>query len=146
MCSSDLEEVIRRPIPEELKAAADKAHREMLEELSLHDDELMTILLEEQQPTIDQLRAVIRRLTLAQAITPVLMGTAYKDKGVQEALDAVVRYLPAPPHREKYAIDNSKPAGEDGHHPRVLLSDSNDAPLVCMAFKTVVEKIGRAHV
>lgn len=137
------EDVIRRPIPDELKAAADKARREMLEELSLHDDELMGILLEEQEPSIEQLRDIVRRLTLAQAITPVLMGTAYKDKGVQEALDAVVRYLPAPPHREKHAIDNSKPAGEDGHHPRVLLSDSNDAPLVCMAFKTVVESFGQ---
>ena len=137
------EDVMRRPIPAEFADAAAKARREMLEELSLHDDELMGILLEEQEPSIEQLRAIIRRLTLAQAITPVLMGTAYKDKGVQEALDAVVRYLPAPPDREKYAIDNGQPAGEDGHHPRVLLSDSNDAPLVCMAFKTVVESFGQ---
>lgn len=115
----------------------------MLEELSLHDDELMGILLEEQEPSIEQLRAIIRRLTLAQAITPVLMGTAYKDKGVQEAARRRRSLPPAPPHREKYAIDNSKPAGEDGHHPRVLLSDSNDAPLVCMAFKTVVESFGQ---
>lgn len=136
------EDIIRKAIPDDMKEAADNARREMLEELSLHDDELMAALLEEAEVTIEQVREVIRRATLLQQITPVLMGTAYKDKGVQEALDAVCRYLPCPPNREKYAIDNSK-VGEDGLHPKVLLSDSNDAPLVCMAFKTVVESFGQ---
>ena len=136
-------DVIRRPIPEQYQAAAEKARRDMLEELSLHDDDLMAALLEESEVSVDQIRAVIRRATLAQQIVPVLMGTAYKDKGVQEALDAVVRFLPCPPDRDKYANDYSKPVGEDGKHPRVLLSDSNDAPMVAMAFKTVVESFGQ---
>jgi elongation factor G len=137
------EDIIRGPIPAEYKDAADKARREMLEELSLHDDDLMSLLLEEAEVSIEQIRAVIRKATIAQQITPVLMGSAYKDKGVQEALDAVVRYLPSPPEREKYAIDNSKPVDEHGQHPKILLQDSPDAPLVCMAFKTVVESFGQ---
>ncbi|MFM7059324.1 MAG: elongation factor G [Planctomycetota bacterium] len=137
------EDIVRKPIPEEYKDAAEDARRHMLEELSLHDDDLMAALLEEAEVSIDQVRSVIRKATIAQQITPVLMGTAYKDKGVQEALDAVVRYLPSPPDRQKFAIDNSKPVGEDGQHPKFLLSDSNDAPLVCMAFKTVVESFGQ---
>jgi elongation factor G len=137
------EDIIRKAIPEEYKEAADEARRHMLEELSLHDDDLMAALLEEAEVSIEQIRSVIRRATIAQQITPVLMGTAYKDKGVQEALDAVVRYLPSPPDRQKFAIDNGKPVGEDGQHPKFLLSDSNDAPLVCMAFKTVVESFGQ---
>ena len=120
-----------------------QARREMLEELSLHDDDLMAALLEESEVSVDQIRAIIRRATLAQQIVPVLMGTAFKDKGVQEALDAVVRFLPSPPERDKFANDNSKPVDETGHHPKVLLSDSNDAPLVAMAFKTVVESFGQ---
>jgi len=137
------EDIIRKAIPEEYKEAADEARRHMLEELSLHDDDLMAALLEEAEVSIEQVRSVIRRAAIAQQITPVLMGTAYKDKGVQEALDAVVRYLPSPPDRQKFAIDNGKPVGEDGTHPKFLLSDSNDAPLVCMAFKTVVESFGQ---
>ncbi|HQZ65964.1 MAG TPA: elongation factor G [Planctomycetaceae bacterium] len=137
------DDVIRKPIPEQYKAAADKARREMLEELSLHDDDLMAALLEETEVSVEDIRKVIRRATLAQQIVPVLMGTAFKDKGVQEALDAVVRFLPSPPERDKFANDNSQPVDEHGHHPKVLLSDSNDAPLVAMAFKTVVENFGQ---
>jgi elongation factor G len=137
------DDVVRKPIPEQFKAAADKARREMLEELSLHDDDLMGALLEEAEVSVDQIRAIVRRATIAQQIVPVLMGTAFKDKGVQEALDAVVRFLPSPPERDKFANDNSQPVDEQGHHPKVLLSDSNDAPLVAMAFKTVVESFGQ---
>jgi elongation factor G len=137
------EDIVRKPIPEEYQEAANEARRHMLEELSLHDDDLMAALLEEAEVSIETVRSVIRKATIAQQITPVLMGTAYKDKGVQEALDAVVRYLPSPPNRQKFAIDNSKPVGEDGTHPKFLLSDSSDAPLVCMAFKTVVESFGQ---
>ncbi|MFO1003175.1 MAG: elongation factor G [Planctomycetaceae bacterium] len=137
------DDVVRKPIPAEFKDAAEAARREMLEELSLHDDDLMTALLEEAEVSIEQIRAIIKRATLAQQIVPVLMGTAFKDKGVQEALDAVVRYLPSPPERQKFANDNSKPHDENGQPAKVLLSDSNDAPVVAMAFKTVVESFGQ---
>jgi elongation factor G len=136
-------DVIRKPIPDEYKDAAETARRDMLEELSLHDDDLMSALLEEAEVSIEQIRAIIKRATLAQQIVPVLMGTAVKDKGVQEALDAVVRYLPAPTERQKFANDNSKPIDETGHHPKVLLTDSNEDPVVAMAFKTVVESFGQ---
>jgi elongation factor G len=137
------EDVIRKEIPEEFREEAAEARQFMLEQLSLHDDDLMAALLEEQEVPVDQVRAIIRKATLAQQITPVLMGTAYKNKGVQEALDAVGYYLPCPTDRDKFAIDNSAPVNEEGRHPMVELSDSTDEPLVCMAFKTVVETFGQ---
>lgn len=137
------EDIVRKEIPAEYKAKAEDARRHMLEELSLHDDELMSALLEESEVSVDQIQKVIRKATLAQQITPVLMGSAYKDKGVQEALDAVVRFLPSPLDREQYAIDNSKPVGEDGQHPKVKLTSDPNAPMVSMAFKTVVESFGQ---
>lgn len=136
-------DVVRKPIPDEFKSKAEDARRHMLEELSLHDDELMSALLEEAEVDIPQIERVIRRATLAQQITPVMMGSAYKDKGVQEALDAVVRYLPSPLDRDQYANDNSQPVGEDGHHPKIKLTSDTDAPMVAMAFKTVVESFGQ---
>ncbi|MFN8707296.1 MAG: GTP-binding protein, partial [Planctomyces sp.] len=83
------EDIVRSPIPDEFKAAAAEGRQVMLEQLSLHDDELMSALLEESDVPNDQIRSIIRRATLAQQITPVLMGSAYKNKGVQLALDAV---------------------------------------------------------
>ena len=140
---SEGETVVRKPIPDELKAAAEEGRQVMLEQLSLHDDELMEALLEEAEVSVDQIRTIVRRATLAQQITPVLMGSAYKNRGVQLALDAITYYLPCPMDRDKTAIDNSKPVGEDGQHPKVVLSDSPDEPLVAMAFKTVVEAFGQ---
>ena len=137
------ETVVRKEIPEQYKAEAEEARHAMLEELSHYCDDLMVALLEEEEVPAEKIRQVIRQATLAQQITPVLMGSAYKNKGVQEALDAVGHYLPCPTDREKYAIDNDAPVGEDGQHPKVLLSDSPDEPLVCMAFKTVVETFGQ---
>ncbi len=137
------EDVVRKEIPEEYQKAAIEGRQVMLEQLSLHDDDLMSALLEEAEIPNEQIRTIIRRATLAQQITPVLMGSAYKNKGVQEALDAITYYLPCPSDRDKYALDNSKPVGADGKHPKVLLSDSPGDPLVAMAFKTVVEAFGQ---
>ncbi|MCV5754757.1 elongation factor G, partial [Escherichia coli] len=68
----------------------------MLETLSLFSDKLMEALLEEREVTAEEIVPLIREATLAQDVTPVMMGTAYKNKGVQELLDAIVAYLPSP--------------------------------------------------
>ncbi|MCA9048599.1 MAG: elongation factor G, partial [Planctomycetaceae bacterium] len=87
----------------------------------------------------------IRAATLAQQITPVLMGSAFKNKNVQQALDAVTRYLPCPTDVEVYANDNSKNAEKDehGNPPKVRLTNDSKDPAVAMAFKTVVEAFGQ---
>ncbi len=144
----DGENIRREEIPADLVERAKAARQEMLETLSMFDDSLMTMLLEEQDIPVDLVRKTIREATLAYQITPVMMGSAYKNKGVQELLDAVTYFLPSPLDREISAMDNEMkhPVGETPADPnwnRVKLRASPDLPLVCMAFKTVVEQYGQ---
>lgn len=144
----DGENIRREDIPEEYLAKAKEARTHMLEQLSLFSDPLMEMLLEDKEPPVEEIRKIIRSATLAQQITPVMMGSAYKNKGVQEALDAVTYYLPCPTDRPMTAIDQSKkPASEeetkDPSWNRVKLEADTKKPLVCMAFKTVVEEYGQ---
>ena len=144
--SGDDGEIVHRDeIPAEFKEAAAAARTEMLEALSQFDDGLMELLLEEGDPSVEQVRQVIRSAVIAHQITPVLMGSAFKNKGVQEALDAVTMYLPCPTEVDVYANDNSKGAvvDADGKPPQVKLSNNDKDPMVAMAFKTVVEAFGQ---
>ncbi len=136
------ETVRREEIPEKFKAEAEAARAEMLETLSLYSDDLMEALLEERDVSEAEVHSLIREATLAREITPVMMGTAFKDKGVQELLDAVCRYLPSPLDRE---IEANVPdeVDEKGDPVKVPLVQDPEAPLVAMAFKTVVETFGQ---
>src|SRR4051794_2200504 len=109
----------------------------MLEALSLVSDEVMELLLEEQEVPLDLIHKTIREGTIAQQICPVLIGSAYKNKGVQLLLDAVNDYLPSPLDREIFAKDNNNGMAE------VPLASDPDAPLVAMAFKLVEEPFGQ---
>ena len=136
------ETVRRAEIPDELKEAAATARGEMLEALSLYSDDLMEALLEEREIPEKDIHKIIREATLASEITPVMMGTAFKDKGVQELLDAVTRYLPSPLDREISAISKDE-MDEEGNGVKVPLDSDDSKPLVAMAFKTVVETFGQ---
>jgi elongation factor G len=83
-------------IPADHAESAREWRDRLIETVAENDDELMELFLEGQEPTEEQLVAAIRRATLASAINPVLCGTAFKNKGVQPLLDAIVAYLPAP--------------------------------------------------
>jgi elongation factor G len=83
-------------IPEDLKAQAKEYHDLLVEAVSESDDHLFTKFVEGQPITVDELRAGIRKATIAQKIFPVICGSAFKNKGVQNLLDAVVDYLPSP--------------------------------------------------
>jgi elongation factor G len=83
-------------IPEELKEQAKLYHDQLVEAVSESDDHLFTKFVEGQAITVDELRAGIRKATIAQKIFPVICGSAFKNKGVQNLLDAVVDYLPSP--------------------------------------------------
>jgi len=131
------DKVRREPIPADLAEQADRARHGLLDTLSLYDDELMEVLLEDQQPPIDQLHEVVRRLTIARDIVPVLMGSAFRNKGVQPLLDAIVEYLPSPLDVVYYARDNDNDAAE------VAITADPAAPLVAMAFKLVEESFGQ---
>ncbi len=120
-------------IPEDLADMAEEYRSELMDTLSLLDEDLMERYLGDEEISTDELKAVIRKGTLAGEIVPILNGTAFKNKGVQPLLDAVVDYLPSP-------ID--LPAVE-GTHPRTEEADSrepnDDAPFSALAFKIMTD-------
>ena len=124
-------------VPEPLRSAAEHARTGMLETLSLYSDELMELLLDEEPVPESMIHDVVRRATIAQEITPVFLGSAYKNKGVQPLLDAVCQYLPSPLDRTVTA-KNLENEGADQ-----LLAADPDAPAVAMAFKIMDEPFGQ---
>lgn len=130
------ETVIEGEIPEDLKDEAEDYRGKMLEALSMYSDEMMELLLSEEEVPKDLVYKVARQAVLAGA-TPVFMGTAYKDKGVQPLLDAVVRYLPSPLERE---IKGKDPKDETR---KIELLPDPERPFVGMAFKIVDDPFGQ---
>jgi elongation factor G len=134
----DKGEIVRTaPIPAELVDAAQAARHTMLEALSMVSDPIMELLLEEKDVPKDLIHATIREATIASQICPVLMGSAYKNKGIQKLLDAVNAYLPSPLDRAIFAKDIDNGMAE------VPLAADPDSPLVAMAFKLVEEQFGQ---
>jgi elongation factor G len=131
------EDVRSEPVPAELVEATDRARQGMLEALSMVSDEIMELLLEEAEVPVELIHKTIRAGTIAQQLCPVMVGSAYRNKGVQPLLDAVCRYLPSPLDREVFAKDNNNGMAE------VPLAADPDAPLVAMAFKLVEESFGQ---
>jgi len=136
------DKVRREPIPEEYKDEADAARMEMLEALSLYDDNLMELLLAEEPVPNEMVQKIIREATLSHEIVPVLVGSAFKNKGVQPLMDAICDYLPCPTEVENFALDNND-VDENGHPKKVKLLPEEKLPVVCMAFKTVMEQFGQ---
>lgn len=134
--------VRRESIPDTLIESASSARALMLESLAMYDEALMATVAADKEPSVDHMRRVIRDATLSREITPVLMGSAYKNVGVQEVLNAIMHYLPAPCERKVSANELSQLA-ENEEQRTVTLTSHADAPVVAMAFKTVVEKFGQ---
>ncbi|QDT04104.1 Elongation factor G [Rubripirellula lacrimiformis] len=124
------------PIPADLQDEAEEKRGEMLEALSMYSDELMEKLLSEDEITKELIYKVTRDAVNAGA-TPVYMGTAFKNKGVQPLLDAVTRYLPSPLDRE---IKGRDPSDEER---RIELLPDSTRPFVGMAFKIVEDPFGQ---
>ncbi len=122
------EEINRGPIPADLLADAEEHREIMLDAISMFDDDLMEAMLEE-SVTEEHIHKAIRSGVLTRELTPVLLGSAYKNKGVQPLLDAVTRYLPAPPDVENTGVDLSNDEAP------VTLDSDFDKPLVVLAFK-----------
>ncbi len=138
------EHVRREEISAEFVHQAKAARYEMLDVLSTYCDDLMLALLEKRDVSVDLVRRAIRDATLAQEITPVMIGSAYHNKGVQELLDGVIHFLPSPRDRNVQANNIVKRQSDQAlGDERVVLSTSADEPLVAMAFKTVVERFGQ---
>jgi elongation factor G len=123
-------------IPEALRGAAEEKRAEMLDAVSMYSDELMEAVLEE-RVTPALIHEAVRKGTLSLALTPVFLGSAYKNKAVQPLLDAVTRYLPSPVEVTNEALDIAK--GEE----KVKLSSSPEAPFVALAFKLEDGRFGQ---
>ena len=122
------EHVVEKNIPEAMLADAEMARETMLDAVSMFSDELMEAILEE-KVTDELVHDAIRVGTLSMDLTPVFLGSAYKNKGVQKLLDAVIRYLPTPMDVENTGVDLS-----NDEEPLKLESDPNK-PMVALAFK-----------
>ena len=116
-------------IPADLLTAARAKREEMIDSVSLFSDALTEAILEEKPISDDLIIDAVRKGTLARKLTPVFMGSAYKNKGVQPLLDAVTRYLPCPADVENMALDR------DHEEAPVLLISDPSLPIVALAFK-----------
>ena len=133
------EKRIAEPIPAALQAAAAEAREKLLDQLSMVSDELLAKLLNEEAIPEQLIWDVVRQATLQQEMVPVLMGSAYKNKGVQDLLDAVERYLPSPLDRGAVV---AKPLGADDTAD-VIINPDPAADLVALTFKLTVETFGQ---
>jgi elongation factor G len=115
-------------IPAHLQADASRAREEMLDAISMFSDELTEAILED-RVTEELIRKAVRQGTLSRQLTPVLLGSAYKNKGVQPLLDAIVHYLPDPTE----VVNEAIPLEGDGD--KLALSADVEAPTVALAFK-----------
>ncbi|PHQ35578.1 elongation factor G [Rhodopirellula bahusiensis] len=130
------EKVVTGEIPADLKDEAEESRVAMLDSLSNYSDEVMELLLSEEEVSKEMIYRVMREAVLNGA-TPVYMGSAYKNKGVQPLLNAVTEYLPSPLDREIYGRD---PSDEEK---KIELSPDADKPFVGMAFKIVEDPFGQ---
>ncbi len=120
-------------IPDEFVDLANEKREELLEAASNFDDELMELILMEEEIPVDMLKAAIRKGTLAGEMNPVFVGSAYKNKGIQEVLDAVVDYLPSP-------LDVGTVEGTDPKNGEVITRDPDPkAPFSALAFKIMTD-------
>ena len=131
------EEIVKSEIPEDLLEEAKTRREELIELLVETDEEIGELFLMEEEPTIDQLKAAIRRQTINKNLVPVFMGSAFKNKGVQTLLDGVTEFLPSPGDVNNIALDTADNEKE------VALTCSATAPLVALAFKLEESRFGQ---
>ena len=128
------EDYVVEEIPADLADQAAEYREKLLETLAEADDAIMEKFLEGEDFTVEEIEAAIRRATLAYKVTPVLTGSAFKNKGVQPMLDAVVAYLPSP--LDVDAVAGHKP----GHEETVIERAPNDSePFAALAFKIATD-------
>jgi elongation factor G len=131
------EKVREEAIPAALAKEAAAARSHMLEALSMYSDKLMEMLLSEEEVSEELIHDIIRQAVIEQEFTPVYLGTAYRNKGVQPLLDAITRYLPSPLDAE---VKGKDPVDQER---AMLLSPDPKKPFVGMAFKIVDDEFGQ---
>ena len=126
------QDVRTEAIPEDMKADAEKYRTELIEHLADIDDNLMEKYLNGEEFTVEEIKAAIRKSTIANTLVPVTCGSSYKNKGVQELLDDIVDYMPAPTD-----IPHIRGVLEDGTEAERKSSD--DEPFAALAFKIMTD-------
>ena len=129
-------EIEEADIPEQLQAKAQEYRAKLIEAIAETDEALLEKFMLEEEFSEDEIRAAVRKGTIDGSIMPMLCGSAFKNKGVQDLLDAVVDYLPAPP--EVPPIKGELPDGEEA-----VRHSSDDEPFAALAFKIASDKFGR---
>ncbi|MDO5013904.1 MAG: elongation factor G, partial [Lactobacillaceae bacterium] len=124
-------------IPADLKDEAESRHDALLETLADVDDNIMEKYLGGEELSVEEIKAAIRKATLSEELFPVLAGSAYKDKGIQMMLDAVIDYLPSP-------LDVKPFEATDENGEKVELTAGDDKPFAALAFKIATDPfVGR---
>jgi elongation factor G len=119
-------------IPEDMKDDAELYHSELVEKICELDDDLMMKYLEGEEPTVDEMKKVLRKATCECDAVPVCCGTAYRNKGVQKLLDAIIEYMPSP-------LDIPPIKGVDLEGNEVVRHSSDDEPFSALAFKIMTD-------
>ena len=119
-------------IPEDMADEAEEYRVDMIEKICETDDDLMMMYLEDEVPSTEELKAALRKATITSVIVPVTCGSAYRNKGVQKMLDAVIEYLPAP-------TDVPAITGVDLDGNEVVRESSDEAPFSALAFKIMAD-------
>ena len=119
-------------IPEDMKDEAELYHAELVEKICELDDELMMLYLEGEEPSVEDMKKVLRKATCECQAIPVCCGTAYRNKGVQKLLDAVIEFMPSP-------LDIPAIKGVDMDGNEVERHSSDDEPFAALAFKIMAD-------
>ena len=120
-------------IPEDMVDICEEYHEKLMDAVTALDDDLAMKYLEGEEISVEEIKAVIRRATIANEMVPVVCGTSYKNKGVQEVLDAVVDYMPSP--LDKKGIKGVNPETEEED----FRPASDEAPFSALAFKIATD-------
>ena len=128
-------EVTEEDIPADLQEEAEKRRGELIERVVEHDDEMMEAYLGGEEPTVEQLKATLRKAVLANELFPVMTGTALQNIGVQLVLDAVVDYLPSPLDLDD--VEGTDPKDEET---AVTRKPSDEEPMSALVFKLQDDK------
>ncbi len=119
-------------IPEDMREDAELYHEEMVEKICDLDEELMDMYLEGEEPSVDQLKAALRKGTCECTAVPVTCGSAYRNKGVQKMIDAVIEFMPSP-------LDIPPITGTDLDGNEAVRHSSDDEPFAALAFKIMTD-------
>ena len=119
-------------VPDDMKDDAETYRAEMIEKICETDDDLLEMFLEGEEPSTEQLKKALRKATIETTIIPVLCGSAYRNKGVQKLLDAVIEYMPAPTD-----IPDIKGTDMDGNE--ITRKSSDEEPFAALAFKIMAD-------